>query len=103
LNLNTVTMLQQFEPYGIGNLRPTFLLKDFTIQETRSVGSDGQHLKLKLKKDNKFLDGIGFRLGEHALKLGPGQLVDLVGYLEQNEWNGKTSLQLNLLDLESKA
>lgn len=102
LRPETVTLLKAFEPYGIGNLRPSFLLRDFVIQEARSVGSTGQHLKLKLKKDNKFLDTIGFRLGQHALKLSPGSLVDVVGYLELNEWNGKVSLQLNLIDLEIK-
>ncbi|MDD4351418.1 MAG: single-stranded-DNA-specific exonuclease RecJ [Candidatus Gracilibacteria bacterium] len=98
LSLDIARELEDLAPFGIGNPKPLFLLKNLELLRVKSVG-DGKHLKLNLRQDSKSLDGIGFRLGDHALSLGSGMRVDVVGHLEQNHWNGNTSLQLQILDL----
>jgi hypothetical protein len=44
-------------------------------------------------------DSIGFRLGHLKADLPPR--VDILYHLEANEYNGRTSLQLNLKDLKA--
>jgi single-stranded-DNA-specific exonuclease len=54
------------------------------------------HLKMKLRKNNRSLDAIGFNMAPLLDKLDPTGTVDAVFTLGVNEWEGKSSLQLNL-------
>ena len=98
--------LKKFEPFGVGNPKPTFLTKSVRLLNIRTVGSNGKHLKLQLR-DMDDTTGqplqhwpcIGFGLGEWETELRPGDLVDIVYNLEENHWNGQTALQLKLKDL----
>jgi single-stranded-DNA-specific exonuclease len=54
------------------------------------------HLKMKLRKNNRSLDAIGFNMAPLLDKLGPAGTVDAVFTLCVNEWEGKSTLQLNL-------
>ena len=67
--------------------------------ESRTVGADGQHLKLRVAADNEPpIDCIGFRLG-HWNDNMPDYL-DVAYCLEVNEWHGRRNLQLNLKDVQ---
>lgn len=88
--------LQKFEPHGFGNSRPLFLGKEVQVQEVRTVGADGRHLKLRV--DSK--DAIAFDLAERGKEIVPGDLIDLVYSVDKNEWNGRSRLQLKVLDLK---
>jgi single-stranded-DNA-specific exonuclease len=91
--------LTQLEPTGSGNRQPTFAVQGVTITEARTVGRDDRHLKLKIARAGQpALDAIGFGLGEWASQVN-GTQVDLAFQLEMNEWNGRSSLQLRLLDV----
>jgi len=92
--------LKKFEPFGMGNPKPTFLTKSVRISNIRTVGSTGRHLKLQLGQPLQHWPCIGFGLGEWEAKLCPGDLVDIVYNLEENHWNGQTTLQLKLRDLK---
>lgn len=105
INWELFDELARFEPFGDGNERPTFLLKDLEIVNCRLVGSDGKHLKLELKSDklaNKVFRAIGFSLanknGNNGLKIG--DKVDVVFELIADEWNGTRNLQLKIIDIK---
>ena len=73
----------------------------------RTVGNNGKHLKLQIRdigdttgRPLRHLPCIGFGFGDWAAKLHPGDLVDIVYNLEENTWNGQTTLQLKLKDLK---
>lgn len=85
-----------FAPFGIGNPQPTFLTRGAMISDLRTVGGNNQHLKLRL---NDSFTAVGFGLGEWAGKLKLGDKIDVVYTLEENRWNGKTSLELKLKDI----
>jgi single-stranded-DNA-specific exonuclease len=96
MNWETMGWLEQLEPCGIKNPTPLFLSRGVPLTEARAVGSEGKHLKLTLATEAEPQDAIAFRLGDRIDETG--QLVDLVYYLEVNEWNGSRSLQLNVKD-----
>ena len=106
LDWNLVENLKKFEPFGVGNPTSVFLTKSVRVRDIRTVGNNGKHLKLQLR-DLDDTTGqplphwpcIGFGLGEWNIKLRPGDLVDIVYNLEENHWNGQTTLQLKLKDL----
>ena len=93
-------ILQQMAPFGPQNMKPVF--KSKSVRDNgygKKVGSDESHLKLSLfQGDNKTtFNAIGFGMGE-KMKLITNDF-DIVFTLEENEWNGRKSIQLMLKDL----
>ena len=95
-------ILRQFGPFGPKNMKPIFRIN--ALQDTgyaKTVGKGNEHLKCKLFKDNltnKF-DAIGFNLGEKLKYLSNRSKVDVLFSIDENIWNGNTSLQLIIKDL----
>ena len=85
-----LTKLKTLEPFGLGNPSIVFSTSEVEISDVKSVGADGKHLKFKVGD----FDAIWFNA-----KQIPEGLVDVVYQLEINEFNGKTSLQLNIRDI----
>jgi len=100
LNFDVLKHLTYIEPTGYGNPDAVFVSRDVKIRSSRTVGAEGKHLKLTLEDSRgATYDCIGFRLGDVQSSL-PSR-VDLMFTLEANEWNGRTSLQLNLKDIKA--
>ncbi len=106
LSWDLLENLKKFEPFGMGNPKPTFLTKSVRVLDIRTVGNNGKHLKLQLRdmddttgRPLQHWPCIGFGLGEWEAELRSGDLVDIVYNLEENHWNGQTTLQLKLKDL----
>jgi single-stranded-DNA-specific exonuclease len=102
VTLQLTQEIQRFAPFGEGNREPVFLLENMVVEQVRMVGNGSKHLKLSLRPeegDLKFFDAIGFGLGEKFPDLNVGQKVDVVFQLEENVWNGNTTLQLKLIDM----
>lgn len=100
LPLSTVTgdmyrMMSKLAPFGQGNRVPVFLSRNVTLVESRKVGSSGDHLKLKLKEGKAIWDAIAFNLAGRDLS----SHLDIVYNLEQENWNGRQLLRLNVVDL----
>jgi len=93
----TLALVEQMEPCGAGNPRPLFLSRGVQLREARAVGREGRHLRLVLTDGRAVWNGIGFRMGGQADRLG--DRVDVVYTIEVNEWNGERRLQLNVQDL----
>jgi single-stranded-DNA-specific exonuclease len=90
--------LDAFQPTGYGNPEAVFISRNVRVTNSRTVGSDSRHLKLVVTDGRVSFDGIGFRLGH--LQPGLPLQVDLIYTFESNEYNGRTSLQLNLKDVK---
>lgn len=99
LNFEVLKHLQYLEPTGYGNPDAVFVSRDVKVKSSRTVGAEGRHLKVNLEDGRgAYFDCIGFRLG-HLQKSMPAR-ADVLYTLEANEWNGRTTLQLNLKDLK---
>lgn len=100
ISWDLVALLEKFEPFGIGNPRPIFLLSNMEIRNTRMLGADGKHLKLEIGSGNKIFDAIGFDKAADFSDLKIGQKIDLACNIERNVFNGNHSIQLKILDLK---
>ncbi|WP_127845886.1 single-stranded-DNA-specific exonuclease RecJ [Psychroflexus aestuariivivens] len=95
-----IRILKQFAPFGPGNMKPTFVAKNVTTSGyVKKLGEDEKHLKCNIKSGNLVFGSIGFRLGEKYEVVQNMAKFDIIFNLEENEWNGNVSLQLNLKDL----
>jgi len=94
-------ILKQFAPFGPGNMSPVFRtdgVKD--TGRSRIVGKN--HLKLELEQENfpgMAFSGIAFQQGDHFEWIKSGKPFSICYHLEENEWQGKVSLQLNVKDI----
>ena len=92
-------LLRHVAPFGMGNPTPVFVARGVRVAGSpRVVGTS--HLKMTLAAGGTKLDAIGFgmadRLPDTVPALGP---LDVAFKLEENSWNGRTSLQARLVDL----
>ena len=97
-----IRILKQFEPFGPLNMTPIFLTKN--VRDTgyaKTLGSEDEHLKLFAKQNNsEGLTAIGFGLGNKIEITANNKLFEAVYCIDENEWNGKTSIQLRLKDIK---
>lgn len=95
-------ILKQFAPFGPGNMAPIF--RTTGVRDNgrgRVVGNN--HLKLSLTQEelnSSLYDGIAFQLGHHHPMVEQQESFDVVYHVEENTFNGRTSLQLNIKDLK---
>lgn len=99
-------ILQDFEPFGVGNKKPKYLAEKLEINSVDPVGSNGNHLTfMATHNSNKVHKFIGWNLcADNRDKkwddmLEPGDKVDVVFDIEVNEWNGNRELQFTIQDL----
>jgi len=96
---NTFKEIQSLAPFGSGNPLPTFVSRRVEIVDQRQIGSQGEHLGLKLKQGGIVWDAIGFRFGNRAQEATT--YLDIAYNLYIDRWNGGEKLRLKLLDFAS--
>lgn len=101
VTLDLTDLLKQMEPFGQGNRTPRFLLRDVRVSFAKIVGDN--HIKCRLTSGGTHVDAIAFRCADtkmgQALLHSDGKPVDVVGTVEENKWNGRTSVQMKIEDL----
>ncbi len=88
----------QMEPFGPENMRPVFIARNVRDTGYSKIVKE-LHVRFVVKQDNISFTGIGFNLAEKFHLLQMQKPIDLVFTLDENEWNGTTSLQLKVIDL----
>jgi single-stranded-DNA-specific exonuclease len=99
LHADLITSLDRMQPTGYGNRQAQFITRDLHVSNARSVGRDSAHLKLVVTDGRVTYDAIAFRLGGWLDHMPPK--VDLLYTFETNEFNGRTTLQLNVKDINA--
>jgi single-stranded-DNA-specific exonuclease len=96
-------ILKQFEPFGPENMTPVFLSKKVIDSGyAKTLGNDAEHLKAFVKQNNSpNFNAIGFGLGDKIDVVKNRNPFEAVYVLEENEWNGTVSLQLQLRDVRT--
>ena len=90
-------IIKQMEPFGPGNMRPILLCRDLKHRfAPRTVGQNQNHLKLSLSSQGVVMDAVAFNFGERIAEVSSSQALTVAFALEENEWNGKVSLQMNV-------
>lgn len=90
--------LAYLQPTGIKNPSAVFVSRDLRVLNSRTVGKESAHLKLAVSDGRITYDAIAFRFGRLADQL-PGR-IDLMYTYEVNEYNGRSTLQLNVRDIK---
>ena len=109
LRLNEITpkfykILKQFAPFGPGNMSPVFLSENVSDFGTgKKVGKDETHMKLDLmENDNStcVIPAIAFQQAEHFHIIKQRIPFSIVYSIDENEFRGKTNIQLMIKDIK---
>ncbi len=92
------SILCQMEPFGPENMRPVFVAKNVCDTGYSKIVKE-LHIRFVIKQDNFTLTGIGFNMAEKFLLMQLQKPIDVVFTIDENEWNGATTLQLKVIDI----
>lgn len=94
--------LNKFEPHGEGNPSPKFLMSDLLVSSVDNLGKTGTHARVSVRGDlPRELKCIGFGFAETMKQFPPGSRIDAVVEVGINEWMGRKSIQVKLLDVRA--
>lgn len=95
-------ILKQFEPLGPDNLRPVFLARNITDTGYSKLVKE-EHIKFSVRqgRSGPTLSGIGFYMADKFPIVNSKKPFDIVFNIDENEWNGQTSLQLKVIDIRA--
>ena len=108
VNLQLLKELSKLEPFGVGNHRPKFILRDVVKVRANLVGKTGEHVSCIFSSKSAVgfqgqIQAIAFRSANNAL----GQIlldatyknpISLVGTFNINTWNGVEKVQMIVED-----
>lgn len=98
INQDLVDFIKSLSPFGMGNKEPVFLSRKVKIIDMKAVGRDGFTIKLVLIKNDKILEAVMFGV-KKSLGIKKNDLVDIVYFLQENTYNGQTTIQLRIKDI----
>ncbi len=95
-------IVKQFAPFGPGNMAPVFMSQD--LQDSgysKRVGEDKSHLRITVTQNGmNNISGIGFGMGDKFELIENKRLFKAAYTINENVWNGVTSIQLMLKDIK---
>ena len=98
LSLDSVESLDALEPFGNGNPRPVLCLTDAVLTDVASIGG-GKHVRFTLEKFGQRYGCVWFSHRTGDLPAQAGDRVDAAFYPKVNEYKGRRSVQLEILDM----
>ena len=79
-------------------MQPTFVSEQ-VVDNGKSRIVKETHLKIGVKQNGVEMNGIGFGLAHHYEQIRTGAPFHICYNLEENHFNGKTTLQLMVKDI----
>jgi single-stranded-DNA-specific exonuclease len=98
INTSFYQILLQMEPIGPENMRPVFITKKVRDTGYSKIVKEA-HIRFVLKQNNTSITGIGFNMSDKFPLLQTNHPIDIVYTIDENEYNGNTTLQLKVIDI----
>jgi single-stranded-DNA-specific exonuclease len=93
-------IVHQMEPFGPGNPQPIFVARGVTDTGYSKIVKEN-HLRFSIRQNNAELYGIGFNIASKCDIVTSGQPFDIVFNLDENLWQGNSSIQMKVIDIRS--
>jgi single-stranded-DNA-specific exonuclease len=103
IHLDSITkrffnVIQRMAPFGPQNRQPVFISTKVQLVNPPRLLKE-KHLKLRIKQGKYSFDCIGFNMPDYYAKLEAQEPFDICYNIDENHYNGKTTLQLRIKDL----
>lgn len=98
MTLSLAQELYALEPYGVSNPTPLFMMRNLTVMDAVSIGSD-RHTKLMLSRDDSVFPALCFGTSSKELDIMRGDKVDVLFNIDINEYQNVKTLQFIVRDI----
>lgn len=98
VSLDLVDELHKLEPFGLSNPSPRFIMRNLVLDDIFTLGKNKQHLKLNVYNENTY-ECIGFNMAHLKENFNPGDKVDILFQLDENNYMGNRTVQFLLKDM----
>ena len=88
--------MNQYKPFGRGNLKPTLMLKDYIYGQVKYLWSWMQHITFP---NNYWLKILWFNFWDYFDEIKAKKTISLVFELSEDHWNGNRNLMLKIVDI----
>lgn len=95
VDLEFIDIIEQYEPYGLDNLKPIFKVTNAKVINSMLFGKDKNHLKMTLLYSGTTFEAIQFNTKTILEK----ESVDVVVSLNKNEFRGDTKAQFLIQEI----
>ncbi len=106
VSVKTLLSLERFAPFGMGNSKPAFALSHIELSEVSWFGKAGEHLRVKLLRDefgSDTIEAISFyarrELGSSCDALLVGGRTSLLVHLERDTFSRGQPVRLRIIDI----
>ncbi len=96
-----ITVLRQLAPFGPENHNPVFEARNVFVQNSLSTFKD-RHVRFLAgqKGQENVFNAVGFDMMDHYPRLVAGDYFRMAFTIEENTYNGMTSIQLRIKDIK---
>lgn len=99
IEFSLVKKIDQMEPYGQGNPKPVFLLRNMTVKELKGVPKNNpKHLQITVMNGDNVFKGILFKRFDLFEDIQNAGTIDLAFTVSLNTFIGKTEIQFMIED-----
>jgi single-stranded-DNA-specific exonuclease len=95
VDLEFLSIIEQFEPYGLENHRPIFKISNTSLVKYDLIGRDKNHLKLTLNSNGVIFEALKF----NDSNINFSQNLDLIVSVAKNEFRGEVTPQFLIQDI----
>ena len=102
ISWNLYKDIDKLAPFGFGNPKPLFLVKNAMIDSVKSFGKEGNHTEIVFRdKGGRKISAIQFFLAKDSLPkhVAPAAAIDLVVHLEKSVFKNYPELRLRIVDI----
>jgi single-stranded-DNA-specific exonuclease len=102
INNDFISLINKLEPYGEGNVRPIFLLRNFLVDDLRALGTEKNHRRFVLSHNDlaSQVSAVAFHWNARQLP-NIRSRVDLLAELRLNDFRGNVSVDLHVKDMRT--
>ncbi|SFV54704.1 Single-stranded-DNA-specific exonuclease RecJ [hydrothermal vent metagenome] len=93
IDFKLVNSMKQFEPFGQANSRPKFITSNVIIEDVTNMGKNSEHRRFSFSHNRVIQQGVLFKT-KKLFEIG--QIVTIIYEVNENHFNGRTTLQLML-------
>ena len=96
IGFKLIDRTMKFKPFGMGNPKPLFLIKDYELEGVKFLWKWRDHLRLESRYGFKI---FAFGMGEYYEQIKGIQTCDIICELAEDNWQGKRGIMIRVVDM----
>ncbi|MDR0762367.1 MAG: single-stranded-DNA-specific exonuclease RecJ [Campylobacteraceae bacterium] len=96
IDFELLEILEDYEPYGQKNPKPSFILYDMKVKIDKPIGKEGRHKKLILQRGDKTIEALYYNFKQEVKS---GDKIDILFSVSRNDFRGLVTPQLLIREI----